>query len=260
MDRKKIIEEGFLDRYIMGTLSASEERILLDALSKDQTLKEELVALEADFEKIGQENAIEPPSHVKSKLRSSLESALADTTSNAPGSSSALQSGRLLVAASLAALFAVGSLWLYLQWQGSLDDFNTLQQQTNRLQERLDGIEGQYESTIERYATINDPEAIPLYLAGNQKSPGTKVVAYVNHKNKTVIVNGLGLAPLEREKTYQMWADVEGEMINMGLIPEGEEYIPLRYIEKAESLNITIEPAGGSEHPTVENLITNIYL
>ena len=49
-------------------------------------------------------------------------------------------------------------------------------------------------------------------------------------------------------------------MINMGILEADQEYIPVRYIDKAESLNITIEPAGGSEHPTVEQLISNIYL
>ena len=73
-------------------------------------------------------------------------------------------------------------------------------------------------------------------------------------------MNSRGLDPLDTEHTYQMWADVDGEMINMGLVPAEQDYIPLRYIDKAESLNITIEPAGGSEHPTVEQLISNIYL
>ncbi|MGB5692265.1 MAG: anti-sigma factor [Flavobacteriaceae bacterium] len=260
MDKKKIIEEGLLERYILGTLSIEEENLLLEVLSTDEALKEHMQELEADFEQIGKENAIEPPANIKARLRTSLGEERTDSRSPASGSASTLQSGRLMVAASLAALFALGSFWLYVQWQRSLDDFNNLQVQTKQLQERLSGLERQYASTRERYTTINDPEAIPLYLVGNQKSPESRVTAYVNHKSKTVIVNSLGLVPLERERAYQMWADVEGEMINMGLLPDGQEYIPLRYIEKAESLNITVEPAGGSEHPTVQNLITNVYL
>jgi anti-sigma-K factor RskA len=57
-----------------------------------------------------------------------------------------------------------------------------------------------------------------------------------------------------------MWADVEGEMINMGVINNTENLLAMTYIEDAESLNITIEPAGGSDHPTVSRLISNVYL
>jgi hypothetical protein len=39
-----------------------------------------------------------------------------------------------------------------------------------------------------------------------------------------------------------------------------EELITLKYIDKAESLNITIEPAGGNDHPTVEKLIAYVTL
>jgi len=260
MDSKNIIEEGILERYILGTLTTDEETMLTELLLKDEALKEQLTELEAAFEQLGQENAIEPPARVKAQLLKALEDDGTADLSAPSSSSQVLQSGRLMVAASLAALFALGSFWLYVQWQRSLEDFNTLQVQTNALQERLSGLERQYESTSERYAMINDPGSIPLYLVGNQKSPETRVTAYINHERKTVIVNSLGLVPLEREKAYQMWADVDGEMINMGLVPAGEEYIPLRYIEKAESLNLTVEPAGGSEHPTVQNLITNVYL
>ncbi len=263
MDRKRIIEDGLLEDYILGLLAHEEEEALQDILVEDPVLKEKFSDLESDLERVGFENAIDPPSQIKEKLRKSLDlkdltKEISITVAKAP--SDTLQSGKLLVAASLAALFALASFWFYIQWDASMDSLQSLQKQTVDLQQRLDNLERQYENTQERYVSINSPDVIPLYLVGNNTSPESRAVAFVNHKDKTVIVNGLGLVPLETNKSYQMWADVEGEMINMGLVPADQEYIPLRYIDKAESLNITIEPAGGSEHPSVENLISNIYL
>jgi anti-sigma-K factor RskA len=59
-----------------------------------------------------------------------------------------------------------------------------------------------------------------------------------------------------------MWSDVNGEMINMGTLGTDNELVSLKYIENAESLNITIEPAGGSgsDHPTVEELVSYVIL
>lgn len=253
MDKKKIIEEGLLESYLLGTLSREDETLIQRTINSDPEIKQQFDALENEFELIGFENAIEPPFEVKERLMSYVER-------SSGSQSGTLGTGKLLIAASMAAIFALSSFWLYLQWQNSMDNISDLEQQTVELQERLSTLEKQYESTNVRYTTISDPQMIPLYLVGNKISPNSRAVAYINHNNRTVVVNSKGLSELDAEHTYQMWADVEGEMINMGLVPTDQDYIPLRYIDKAESLNITIEPSGGSEHPTVEQLISNIYL
>jgi hypothetical protein len=68
------------------------------------------------------------------------------------------------------------------------------------------------------------------------------------------------LPDLDAEHDYQMWADVEGEMIDMGVISKSKTLMAMAYIDHAESLNITIEPAGGNDHPTVARLVTNVHL
>ena len=128
------------------------------------------------------------------------------------------------------------------------------------MQDRLSNLEQTFEVTSQRYQSINNRNVIPLLLKGNRIFPESRAVAYVNHTAKSVMVNSQGLPPLEKDKTYQMWADVDGVMINMGLLPADTDLIPLKYIDRAESFNITIEPAGGNDHPTVENLISNVLL
>ena len=56
---------------------------------------------------------------------------------------------------------------------------------------------------------------------------------------------------------YQLWADVNGKMVSLGILKTGEEWMELKYLENAESLNVTIEKEGGSQHPTVTRLIAN---
>jgi len=263
MDKKKIIEDGLLELYLLGELSREEQLAVEDALQKDSSLEEIYDAMEEDFQRMAFENAVEPPLSVKTSLKQTLESSAGETVVRkleTTNSGSRRLYFPIAAAASLAVLFALSSFWLYNRWQTSENNLLELQDQTSGLQNRLNDLEKDYQDTNKKYRTINDPNVIPLLLVGNETSPNSQAVAYVNHKTKEVVVNPQGLQKLEADKTYQMWADVEGEMIDMGIVSNEQDLIALKYIEKAESFNITIEPAGGNDHATVENLVANVFL
>ena len=250
MERKKLLEEGLLEKYLLDELSAEEKREVAEAISADMEIREAFEQLEADFEKLAFENAIAPSPLIKQQLLQRVGGKVQKTTPRT----------WLWAAASLATLFLSSSFWMYNNWKVAQKGFNELQEQTTVLQDRLNALEENYLLTNQRLKTINGPQTIPLILHGNELVPNARAVAYVNHENKMVVVNAQGLPKLPEDKTYQMWSDVEGEMINMGLLQTDEELITLNYIEKAESLNITIEPAGGNDHPTVEKLIAYVTL
>ena len=262
MDKKKILEDVLLEQYLLGELPREQEILIQKVLEQDDDLKNIYNEIEEEFERIAFENAVKPPEKAKKGLIRELESLkenvkIRDIT---VAQKKNLNSGRLAIAASMAALFALSSFWFYNRWQTSEQNLNSLQEQSIALQEQLMILEQNIEVTMQRYMTINNRNVIPLLLKGNQTLPESRAVAYINHETKSILVNSQGLPPLEEDKTYQMWADVDGVMVNMGLLPADTELIPLKYIDRAESLNITIEPAGGNDHPTVENLISNVLL
>lgn len=262
MDRQKIIEEGLLTPYLLGTLDEKQQAEVRRILAKDKELQEQYRILEADFERLAMENAIDPPPTVLANLKGQLESEQESPViplSSRNKNFTQLRA-RLLVAASLAALFAIGCFWFYSQWQNTLGELEDLQVQTSDLQNRMNSLEGNLTATTERYQRLTNPNVVPKVLEGNELSPNSRAVAYLNPVSKEVVLNAKGLAQLEADKTYQMWADVEGVMINMGLVPTDQDWVELTYIDNAESLNITIEPAGGNDHPTVENLISYVTL
>nr|WP_297782953.1 anti-sigma factor [uncultured Allomuricauda sp.] len=247
MDKKRILDEGLLELYLTGELSEELTNAVEEALENDKSLKEHFDVLESDFERMGMEQAIAPPHSVKLRLKN----ALGQTKTNwLP----------LGIAASFALIFGLSSFWLYEKWQDAEQNLNTLQSQTSELERKVNNLESEFRLTSNRLESINNPDVTPLVLYGNSKAPNGKVIAYINHKSQLVLVNPKGLPRLPKDKTYQMWSDVNGEMINMGIVPTDKELVTLKYIENAESLNLTIEPVGGSEHPTVEELVSNIII
>ncbi|WP_299521352.1 anti-sigma factor [Winogradskyella sp.] len=259
MDKKTLLENGLLEQYLLGELNAKECEQIEQFLASDTELKTYFDQLEQDFETLGLENAITPPSAIKSQLL--------DTITSSSGTSKVVElkpntnsKWYLGIAASVAALLLVGSFWLYNQLNEVKQQLKTVENEKTELNDKLNELNQQIEDETALFATLVHPDTEQYILKGNTLIPNGKVVSYVNHETKSVVINTERLPELDAEHDYQMWADVEGEMINMGVISKDSNLMAMNYIDHAESLNITIEPAGGNDHPTVEKLVTNIYL
>ena len=104
---------------------------------------------------------------------------------------------------------------------------------------------------------LKHPATQKLLLEGSGLADNLQTVAFWNNEAKVAHLNIAKLPTLPDGHCLQIWADVHGEMINLGVLPNEVVVIKLPYKLDAESLNITIEPLGGSEHPTVSRLIAS---
>lgn len=256
MDKSYIKDNAVLEQYFLGELNLSEQQKVEMAMQTYPELKAELAQIELNFEKLGFENSIQPPTIVKSRLLKEI-GAIPLNVNNADQKSYGLHLG---IAASFAALFLIGSIYLYDQLETTKAEFQMVQQQNDKLNKNVDSLNATFSEVNKKYAAISSPDTEKYVLRGNALMPGAIIISYVNNVEKLVFVNTSQLPELDAEHDYQMWADVEGEMINMGLIDHKKDLLAMNYIENAESLNITIEPLGGSEHPDVSRLISNVYL
>ena len=267
-DRSTIIESGMLEMYLLGVLPDEQVAMLEKMLSEDAILAQKYAEIEQDFENMALENAVQPPSFVKENLFSAIKedakvktlpeakekdtSAVAEKTANSQTF--------MWIAAGLAAIFMVSSLWMFTQWNAVQGNLEITQQELNTVKEQIADLEVGLKDSQLLAEVVKDPNTLQYALKGNDKIPDGFAMAYINHEDKSAIVNAQKLPALPADKTYQMWADVDGEMINMGIIDKSKDVVVLQYIDKAASLNITIEPAGGSDHATVAQLVTNVYL
>lgn len=256
MGKEKDIEIGLLELYAMGATNEEETRMVLERLSRDKVWQKAYEEIEAALICLSEEQAVPPPAHIRESIKHATNSA-----SPAIGSETVRRlKVRLAVAASLAALFALGGMYYYQQWRTNNQALDALQIELSDKQERLNNLEEANQRLADRMDILSGENVTPVLLAASEMAPDARAIAYLDHEKKRVVVNAAALPELEAHETYQMWADVAGEMINMGLLPVSKDLVAMTYIENAESLNITIEPEGGSEHPTVSRLIANAYL
>lgn len=254
IDKNTIISSQMLEQYALGTLSIEFIDLVEEALLTHADLQTQLEQIEITLENIALENTVDPPAFIKENILSQVpdKSLKSENKSN--------KRSVLWIAASVAALLAFLYFNQYSQNNELKDTIKSVEMQNETMQNELKNTNELVSELEFLTAFLNDPSTERVVLNGNTKSPNSFLVSYYNNTEKKVLVTTNKLEPLSDEHDYQMWADVDGEMINMGIIDTNKELIAMQYIPEAESFNITIEPKGGSAHPTVSELIANTYL
>ena len=260
MDKKSLLENGLLEQYMLGELNATQSEQIEQLLMSDADLKDYFNALEIDFENLGLENSVVPPPGVKSRLLAEITSTSSQTPKVVTLNKKSSSRFYLGIVASVAALLMVGSFWMYSQLNEVKEQLQIVELDNSELNNTIEDLNVKLKENNASFNTIINPDTEQYILKGNTSLPEAKVVSYVNHETKTVVINTTRLPALDADHDYQMWADVAGEMIDMGVISKDKTLMAMAYIDHAESLNITIEPAGGNDHPTVSRLVTNVYL
>ena len=249
IDKNNIKESGLLEQYILGDMTLHEKNEIEVLLANDSELRNYVLELEEELEKVAFENAVNPPAEVKDGLMKTIAS---DTPK---------RSNFYTYAASVAAaIFLLSSFWLFNQWQKEQSANEAINEELVEIKGEIDVLIEKLDETASLAEIIKNPDTAPFLVKGNEKVAFNNVVAYVNHKKKEVVINAQKLPELPKDKSYQMWGDVDGEMIDMGVINLEKDYLAMNYIDEATSINITIEPAGGNDHATVENLVANVFL
>ncbi|GAB5565898.1 MAG: hypothetical protein Wins2KO_29610 [Winogradskyella sp.] len=259
-DKKIIIENGLLEQYLLGELNNNECQQIEEELASNAELKSYFEDLEKDFETLGLENAVAPPEKLKTQLLSQIKESDSSEVKVVSIKNNFNTKTYFQIAVSIAALLMMSTFWLYNQLADFKEEQKIVNTENEKLINTLENLNNKLESETALFATLSHSDTEQYILNGNALMPNGKVVSYINHSTKAVVINTEKLPKLDDDHDYQMWADVEGEMINMGVIPKDNHLLAMSYIENSESLNITIEPAGGNDHPTVEKLVTNVYL
>jgi len=165
---------------------------------------------------------------------------------------------RYAVAASVAIMLFAGSSVFFWNQNKSLQQENTLV--TNKIKYLEDNMKNQLEDMRNQFIVLNNPDTKKYAVNGKREGKELKAIAYINPVKKLSYINVSNVPNLPENKCFQMWAEVNGELVNLGVIKQFDEkdkLLALPYADKAVSY-ITVEPKGGNTSPSVENIVANI--
>ena len=104
---------------------------------------------------------------------------------------------------------------------------------------------------------MNDRGYARVELQATENAPGALATVYHNPETSKVFLSIQQLSQLSREQQYQLWAIIDGKPVDAGVFDLSEDalLIPMKPIGSGvATFAVTIEPAGGSESPSLETM------
>ncbi|MGB5458663.1 MAG: anti-sigma factor [Eudoraea sp.] len=242
------LDTDLLEKYLLGTTTQEESMQVERYIAMYPEVRKTYDELQENLETFAKLYALKTPEGLKDRILSRIK---AQNTGRR-------KFQRYAIAASIAALLFAGSSYFFWNQNQNLQDENVIV--NNKIKTLEEDMKEQLEDVRNQFIVLNNPQTKKYTVNGNKKAKELKAVAYINPVKKLSYINVRSLPNLPDNQCYQMWAEVNGKMVNLGVIKnvdDKDRLRPLPYAENAVGY-ITIEPQGGNDTPTVQNIVANI--
>ncbi|TVZ14616.1 anti-sigma factor domain-containing protein [Maribacter sp. MAR_2009_72] len=256
MDVQKYIASGILELYVAGILSDKENLEIANYAKEYPEIKKEIEAIEASILTLSKK-ASPGVSYTFQSLMDRINKGGKVISMNKRSSSAMTYIGW---AASL--LLAIGLFFMYQQNQELKSNIEVVEKQNTSLEQQIADTDSSLEKTQELLNTIRDKDINVIALGGQTVSPTSYAKAYWNKKEEKVYIDAKGLPEPPDGFVYQVWSLKLSPLTptSMGLLEDfatdENKVFALNNPNESEAFGITLEPAGGSESPTLEQLYT----
>ena len=245
---RTFLDSDLLENYLLGNTTPEESLQVERYIAMYPEVRETYNELQENLEAFAKIHAKKAPEGLKTRILQTIRAQDRGRRSVR----------RFAIAASLTAFMFAGASYFFWNQNKSLQEENSMV--NNKILTLEADMKQQLEDVRNQFIVLNNPQTKKYLVNGNKKARELKAVAYINPVKKLSYINVQKLPNLPEDQSYQMWAEVNGKMVNLGVIDlaAGKDQLrALPYAENAVSY-ITIERKGGTTTPTVQNIVANI--
>jgi anti-sigma-K factor RskA len=266
-DIKTYIESGILELYVLGDVT-QEERVQVEAMAlKHPAIKAELDEIERSMELYAKENAIEPSEDQRDRVLNSLLTNFSDDR-NFPSREAKVENNVIPIAKAKSYnfykyAFAACLALLLISVAALISVYNSLQESDGllaSLQSQNQHFTNRVNLMDHELSIFRDPSFKMLKLQGTPKSPASAImVAWSPVKKKVMIDMANSNMPAnDKDHQYQLWAMVGRKPVDLGVFDAdttSKDMKEMRSIASADAFAVTLEPRGGSQSPTMSEMV-----
>jgi anti-sigma-K factor RskA len=260
MDVEKYISSGILELYVAGALTEEQNREVHQNAIDYPAIQEEIIAIEASILELSK---VISPKIVEKKGFEDLKVRIAHKEESKVKDFPLKKSNWSAYTGWAAAILcAIGLLWFYNESSQLQLSMKRVEMENDILQQQIFEARGSLAKSDELLKTITARNITLVALNGQKVSPDSYAKAYWNKEQKKVIIDAQGLPEPPDGFVYQVWSLKLDPLTptSMGLLKDftndGTKIFPLDNPNDSQAFGITLEPAGGSKTPTMEQLYT----
>ncbi|MBD1394135.1 anti-sigma factor [Mucilaginibacter glaciei] len=268
------IESGILELYVLGDISP-EERLQVEEMAANHSeVKAEIGEIELSMEAFAETHAVETSELVKTKILNSLlvnlgddktftkprkhnsEEVFEDEVDNVialPARRSNFYKYAFAACLTLLLISVYGIVNLYSKLQESSTQLTAMQLDKQKIANQVNVMDDELD-------IYRDTSYKVLKLKGVAKSPQSAMTLAWSPVTKKVVLDmhSVKLPAHDKQHQYQLWALVGGKPVDMGVFDLNTDTASVKQMKSiamADAFAVTLEPAGGSAGPTLDQMV-----
>lgn len=259
MDVKEYIDSGILELYVYGALPEEESVKVSSMLKQNPEVKEEVEAIEQALQQLAMGLSPYDPQKLLDNLLLKFNDNSKVISINKKDNTS-----RIIMYISIAATLAllVGIVSLLNKNKALQHDVEVVETQNRVLITEIEESNAKLATSKQIIELYRDTDLIRVPLAGQQVAPDAYVNVFWDKEQNKAIIDASGLPEAPEGKEYQVWSLKLDPLTptSIGLLSgfnqSSTKLFELSNPNETEAFGITLEPEGGSESPTLEQLYT----
>jgi anti-sigma-K factor RskA len=258
METKEYIESGILELYVYGLLDETQNLEVAEMAKKHKEVENEILSIEKSI--VSLSSSFSPFLSVENfaKIKEKLEIKHSKVIDLKPKTSISTYIGW-----AAAVVLFLGAGYFYNQQVKYENQVVSIQKEKEKLNEVLVSVEVKNKQSIDALNIIRDKNNAVITLAGQTVSPTSQAKIYWNKNTQEVYVDASGLPEPPKGMVYQVWSlQLKPTLTptSIGLLDNfqknNSKIFAVSKTVGAQGFGITLEPAGGSKTPTMEQLYT----
>ena len=258
MEAQEYIDSGILELYVYGLLTETENLEIAEMAKKSPEVEQEIISIEKAI--VALSSSFSPFHSVANfeKIKARLELKHGKVVEMKPASNWTQYLGW---AAAVLLLLGLGYQTLELtKTKEAITAFGT---EKSKIEKDYAFLGEQNKEITKSLTIVRDIKNTGVTLGGQAVSPTSFAKVYWNKETKTTYIDAAGLPKPPKGMVYQVWALKLSPVLtptSIGLLSDFEgnsqKIFSVDRTNEAEAFGITLEPAGGSLTPTMEQLYT----
>ncbi|NRD23140.1 RNA polymerase subunit sigma-70 [Winogradskyella litoriviva] len=237
------LNSNLLNKYLVGDTSLEETKEVEHFISNYPEAAAAYEKLQDNLEIIAKAGAVDVPNYILDDILESLDE------NNNTKVIQLVQSKRTswysIAASAAAILFAATSFFLYQKNMELNNENNVVVDEIYDLRSDIESNNSKLDELSRELMKLNNPDAKKYVINGNEYAKNLKTVAYINPIEKTSMIDVITLPQLPKEQHYQIWAEMQDKMVNLGILDESDRKLKqIPYMEDALALSIKIGTVG----------------